>query len=127
MINQNKTLHVYRRFRSEDEGGEIWRGFEINNARAEVTQAWNATVSGTQANMSMDVSVFDVDMPEEFAWDKECYFAIADGSFELQEFVENNRYPMGYLQFLIKKYPGLYHVTSIQHYELIPHWEIRGE
>ena len=127
MINHNKTLHVYRRFRNEDEGGEIWRGFEIENVRAEVSQSWKTTTSGTQNGMVMDVSVFDDDMPAELTWDKDCYFAIADGNFALQSFTENGRFHTGFLQFLLKKYQALYHVTAVQHFELIPHWEIKGE
>lgn len=126
MINHDKTLHVYKRFRSEDEGGEIWRGHEIKNARAEVSQSWKMTTTGTQHGMIMDISVFDGDMPEELKIDKDCYFAVADGQ-ELQEFTENSRFPMGFLQFLTKKYPELYHVTAVQHFSLIPHWEIKGE
>ena len=126
MINHDKTLHVYKRFRSEDEGGEIWRGHEVKNVRAELSQSWKATTTGTQNGMVLDVSVFDVDMPEELKWDKDCYFAVAEDQ-KLQEFTENNRFPMGFLQFLTKKYPELYHVTAVQHFSLIPHWEIKGE
>lgn len=127
MINHNKVLHVYRRFRNEDEGGEIWRGFEINNARAEVSESWKASTSGTKPGNAMDVSVFDDDMPAELKWDKDCYFAISDGSFALQDFTENGRFHTGFLQFLLKKYQALYHVTAVQYFELIPHWEIKGE
>lgn len=127
MINHNRTLHIYKRFRSEDEGGEIWRGHEIKNARAELSFSQKASTSGTQSTTYIDVGIYDDDLPEELKLDSDCYFAVVDDDMALQEFAENGRFPRGFLQHLIDKYSGLYHVTAVQHYELIPHWEIKGE
>lgn len=147
-IGYNSKIMVYNQI-----GGKIgepltWYGKELSNVRVELREAISASVTGKRAENACIVKVHDADFayvtPEIWAASEnklgavtfqtgKTFFIITDKAdigvsiTAPAGVLLDSSYNNGLIEYLAKTYGRVYEVNTVDHYSLIPHWEIGGK
>lgn len=125
-------------------------GTELSNVRLEWTEAKSISNMGDKNANRCTAKIYDSDLSKPYmtaeAWqalsdkmtaltfDKQSFFIITDKSdIGINNIsaptgaIADASYADGLKQYLIDTYGGVFEVNTIDHYSLIPHWEIGGK
>lgn len=124
-----------------------WYGQRLEKTRVELQQKETIGTDGTTAASTCTIKIHDSDLPlpvctrplweavpdRSITFGSETYILVIkkeDLNRNIEDapegIIKDSEYPSGLPAYLHDTYGMLYHVTTAEHYSLIPHWEVSG-
>ena len=150
-IGYNSKIIIYNQAGTGEIGDTVtFYGTALENVRLEWTEAKSISTMGEKNANRCTAKIYDLDMPKAYVtpetwqglsdktaaltFDKQTFFIITDKSdIGINNVpaptgaVSDSLYADGFKEYLITTYGGVFEVNTIDHYSLIPHWEIGGK
>lgn len=137
-IFYNKTVTVFNQYMDEGPTGAVhWLPTVLENVRLIETHGANISKSGIAGAdaASLYIKTEDLNYLEPKAWktltleEKKKKFTLAPDSdfFVKGDHSKEDLSQVDFFSYMKKKYDGVYKVTTVDKYELIPHLEVGGK
>lgn len=137
-IFYNKTVTIFNRCADDILGDDTWYPTVLHNVRLIEGKGANITATGLadadSAKLFINTETLEKAYLSPIAWQKSAekakFFTLAsDMDFFVVGDVQGEVPPTSgsFLNAMRRKYDGVYRITTVDKYELIPHFEVGGE
>lgn len=135
---------VYNHSGGDAGNPSVWYGTELHNVRIEITKAANIAATGLEDANTCTVKVHDADLPEgycipsewnaaedkvgKYTFTEDAYIVITDdadiGAKYTAQTGRISDTDAGLIEDISAEYSYVFKINSVDHYALIPHWEL---